>query len=512
LKPFHNFLKINVTITANYEIIITNNNLDIINLKPQKVTFIHLLFDESILQNMNDTCEFSILQTEPLNLPWRLKSILEIHKKFPQLKIYDYSKSNIKILNKYNITNCEYLAYNIKSDERNKLISFMNENKNNQIYDFGLIYNWKSLPLEKQHIINPPRRRNIVDFLKKNGLNVNIVAGYDDDRDIELSKCKFILNIHGQINDNPTPSPNECSNIFEHIRCDRLLESGYNILSETSYELDDEYIKKHNKNLTIINYDDFFDIDIINNILQNIKYSKNEVKYNTNKVETDYNMNLMLQYGKINNTDKVTHHEYHKYYDYILKQFYNSQGSIVEIGIGTGVSLPMWFNMFKNAHIYGIDKDIEDKKNEQYTILKADQSNIDDLNKLKPLLIDKNIFFINDDGSHIPEHQLLSFNTLFPILVEGGIYIIEDIETSYWSKGECYGYKTNYGYKHPKSIVEIFKETLDIMNREFIIEKTQLSNKILHYNYIDSVTFGRNCIIIKKGYNANREYRFKNFL
>ena len=100
----------------------------------------------------------------------------------------------------------------------------------------------------------------------------------------------------------------------------------------------------------------------------------------------------------------------------------------------------------------------------------------------------------------------------FQFLVEGGIYIIEDIETSYWVKGNCYGYKTEYGYKHGKSIIEIFKDSIDIMNREFVADKTQLSNQILHYNYIESVSFGRNCIIIKKKYNANREYRFKHFI
>lgn len=251
-----------------HTITISENKDEIMNLKPNKITIIHRLFDQSILENIHDNCEISILQTEPLNLPWRLHSILEIHKKYPKLKIYDYSKSNIKILNKYNITNCEYLSYNIRSDERNKLIHFRNENKYNQIYDFGLIYNWKNLPLEKQHIINPPRRSNVVDFLKKNGFKVNIVAGYNEDRDIELSKCKFVLNIHGQINENQNPSPEECSNIFEHIRCDRLLEAGYNILSETSYELDDDYIKKYNKHLQIINYKDFFDMDTINTIVK----------------------------------------------------------------------------------------------------------------------------------------------------------------------------------------------------------------------------------------------------
>ena len=238
----------------------------------------------------------------------------------------------------------------------------------------------------------------------------------------------------------------------------------------------------------------------------------NEIIYNKNKIESDYGTNnSMLLYGQLSNTDKVTHHEYHKYYEPVLKPYYNLHGSIVEIGLGTGQSLPMWQNLFKHAHIYGVDKEYENSGNDRYTIYKGDQSNVNDLNDLRKSLTDKNVFFINDDGSHIPEHQLLTFNTLFPILKEGGIYIIEDIETSYWTKGECYNYKTRYGYKHPDSIVEIFKDASDIMNREFIVDKTNLSKKILHYDYIESVTFARNCIIIKKNYNANREYRFKKF-
>ena len=247
-------------------------------------------------------------------------------------------------------------------------------------------------------------------------------------------------------------------------------------------------------------------------LIINESNESNEIIYNKNKIESDYGTNnSMLQYGQLSNTDKVTHHEYHKYYEPVLKPYYNLHGSIVEIGLGTGQSLPMWQNLFKPAHIYGVDKEYENSGNDRYTIYKGDQSNVNDLNDLRKSLTDKNVFFINDDGSHIPEHQLLTFNTLFPILKEGGIYIIEDIETSYWTKGECYNYKTRYGYKHPDSIVEIFKDASDIMNREFIVDKTNLSKKILHYDYIESVTFARNCIIIKKNYNANREYRFKKF-
>jgi hypothetical protein len=237
-----------------------------------------------------------------------------------------------------------------------------------------------------------------------------------------------------------------------------------------------------------------------------------QIRYNNQTVtsECDGN-NLMLKYGQLYNTDKVTHHEYHKYYESVLKPYYNSHGSILEIGLGTGVSLPMWQNLFKNAHIYGVDRDYENDRNDRFTIYKGDQSNEEDLNRLANLLRDKNVFFINDDGSHIPEHQLLTFNTLFPMMVEGGIYIIEDIETSYWTKHNCYNYETRYGYKHPNSLIEIFKDAIDIVNREFINDKTCVPNKILHSEYIESVTFARNCIIIKKNYNVTRQYRYGSY-
>jgi hypothetical protein len=72
-----------------YEIIITDNADEIVKSSPSKLSFIHALFDETILPRIDANCEVSILQTEPLNLPWRLNAVLEIHNKHPSLKIYD---------------------------------------------------------------------------------------------------------------------------------------------------------------------------------------------------------------------------------------------------------------------------------------------------------------------------------------------------------------------------------------------------------------------------------------
>jgi beta-1,4-mannosyl-glycoprotein beta-1,4-N-acetylglucosaminyltransferase len=256
-----NEIEVEISNDVNY---INNMNLDklIILLTP----FGRGLLDKNILNQFNHI-SISFLQLEPLNLYSRLNEITNEFNSYPDLKkysIYDYSKSNIKILNNNGITKCKHLPYKCTPSELNLLRKCNSAVKE---YDFGFIYDWKlhnnglkSLP------IKPPRRNKIMEFLINNGFTVNLIAGYGEDRDTELGKCKIILNPHGQINENPTPSPSECSNIFEHIRCDRLLEAGFTIMSETSYDLCPEFVQKY-PNLKLIEYEDFFNLDVIRNIL-----------------------------------------------------------------------------------------------------------------------------------------------------------------------------------------------------------------------------------------------------
>jgi hypothetical protein len=63
-----------------------------------------------------------------------------------------------------------------------------------------------------------------------------------------------------------------------------------------------------------------------------------------------------------------------------------------------------------------------------------------------------------DDGSHVAEHQKASFETLFPLLKEGGLYVIEDTHTSYWT--ETY----NGGYGRAGTAVELSKSFIDDMH------------------------------------------------
>lgn len=231
--------------------------------------------------------------------------------------------------------------------------------------------------------------------------------------------------------------------------------------------------------------------------------------------------NDFKQIGMMAQTDKVTHHGYDRFYPQELQNFRFDEFAMLEIGIQFGESLTLWSQYFPNAFIYGIDINVE-HQDERSKIFKCDQSDIYQLMNVKQSIdTDLPIKFINDDGSHIPEHQILTFDYFFSeLLCDGGVYIIEDIETSYWKRSDCYGYPTNYGWLHPDSLIEQFKTLTDYINIEYLNdsdkqlleEKTSFLSKQTK-EAISSIRFVQNCIVIQKKnkedyiYN-NRKYRF----
>ena len=116
---------------------------------------------------------------------------------------------------------------------------------------------------------------------------------------------------------------------------------------------------------------------------------------------------------------------------------------------------------------------------------------------------------IIDDGSHAPQHQLVSFVQLFPTLADGGLYMIEDVETSYWDRkggAELFGYKIEAGIGTRGSAVESFKQLPDVLNRQFLGDSSYSVFGAQHKQQVDhriaSVAFSRNCIIVTKKVSA----------
>jgi hypothetical protein len=217
----------------------------------------------------------------------------------------------------------------------------------------------------------------------------------------------------------------------------------------------------------------------------------------------------MRTLGYKHQTDKITYHGYDRFYVSALQQWKNSNVpfEMLEIGIGDGCSARMWLEYFPNVKLTGFDRYQAPPSVTtlpRFTFLKGDLTNLSDLKRIK-----SQYDVIIDDASHHPDHQLLLFNSLFVSnLNEGGLWIIEDINTSYWRNKALFGYEIRCGFGHPKSIVEIFKQCVDDVNRDFLDSKSQTTRerqqKVNPWvnegarTWIASIQFVHNAILIRK--------------
>lgn len=138
---------------------------------------------------------------------------------------------------------------------------------------------------------------------------------------------------------------------------------------------------------------------------------------------------LLNDIGLKHGSDKATFHKYLDFYEKHLpgREF---SGRLLEIGVMDGCSMRMWREYYPNAEIVGIDTGLQwDLKIDGVTLLELDGT---DPKALKPLgMFD----IIIDDGSHYTADQQKSFEHLFySQLNPGGLYILEDLHTSYRKK------------------------------------------------------------------------------
>lgn len=231
---------------------------------------------------------------------------------------------------------------------------------------------------------------------------------------------------------------------------------------------------------------------------------------------------LVKAAGICSKTDKVLHHGYERFYPDFLSE-YDTKAAILEIGYGSGQSVQFWKSLYPESYLYLLDRDVE-LEGEGYRVMRCDQSSSTDLGSIVERLKDVKFNLVIDDGSHIPEHQLGAFNAFFKALLGGGgIYIIEDIETSYWRRGGCYGYPTRYGLDSPRSLVRLFSGLVHWVNREFLDprEKETLCRQLMEAGFdpgamdaVASISFAHNCIRVMKASGgdavfADRCYRLR---
>lgn len=176
---------------------------------------------------------------------------------------------------------------------------------------------------------------------------------------------------------------------------------------------------------------------------------------------------------------------YFEIYDRHFKKYRNKQIVVVEIGVSHGGSLQMWKHFFgKKAIIYGIDLNPQCKnfEEDQIKVLIGSQSDKNFLKEVKAKI--PIIDVLIDDGGHTMEQQIITFEELFETVSTGGIYLCEDLHTSYW---EEYG----GGYKNPSSYLEYSKNFIDYINayhfRNSSLPLNKYTTSMFSLHYYDSV-------------------------
>jgi predicted O-methyltransferase YrrM len=144
--------------------------------------------------------------------------------------------------------------------------------------------------------------------------------------------------------------------------------------------------------------------------------------------------------GLAHGTDKSSAcHGFLRVYETALLPLAATICNVLEIGVYDGSSLRMWSEYFPNAKITGLDVDPRclDHSRGAIRVRLCDQS---DVSQLLRVATDLGPFdLVVDDGSHIWSHQILTLETLLPFVSPGGIYILEDIDTSFGHHRETYG-------------------------------------------------------------------------
>lgn len=146
--------------------------------------------------------------------------------------------------------------------------------------------------------------------------------------------------------------------------------------------------------------------------------------------EYQYLNDLALQAG----ADKSSvYHNYTEAYSVYFAPLKDTPVKFLEIGIYKGASVKLWENYFKKGELHFIDITLGNveyfSKTAQYHLVNQESPR-----ELEAFVqkVGGDFDIIIDDGGHTMQQQITSFKSLFPHVKSGGVYVIEDLHTSYW--------------------------------------------------------------------------------
>jgi hypothetical protein len=131
--------------------------------------------------------------------------------------------------------------------------------------------------------------------------------------------------------------------------------------------------------------------------------------------------------------DKWVH--YFPIYHRHLDRFRGKPVRLLEIGVYRGGGLDMWSRYLgPDAKLVGLDIDEAAVRavRGRFPVVLGDQADPDVLLRINEQYGPFDV--VIDDGGHTMRQQIVTAETLFPLLNDGGVFLVEDTHTSYWSE------------------------------------------------------------------------------
>lgn len=182
---------------------------------------------------------------------------------------------------------------------------------------------------------------------------------------------------------------------------------------------------------------------------------------------------------------------YFEIYDRHFSRFRGRAPVIMEIGVSQGGSLQMWRDYFgEKARIIGVDYSPKcaELREEGFEIFIGDQASRDLWKKIRDEVPKLDILI--DDGGHRMDQQIVTLEEMFHHIKDDGVYLCEDVHTSYRPKW-------GGGYRHPDSYIEYIKNYIDTLNAWHSTEPDKLAVTPLT-RAMNSIHFYDSIVIIEK--------------
>jgi hypothetical protein len=174
---------------------------------------------------------------------------------------------------------------------------------------------------------------------------------------------------------------------------------------------------------------------------------------------------------------------YFPVYERVLAPFRDAELSMLEIGVQNGGSLEVWSEFFPNAKVIvgcDVDQRCQQLRYEDPRIKLVIADVTSQAAEAQILGHSPTFDVVIDDGSHLSGHILHSFITFFPRLKPGGLFIVEDTHSLYFTS-------FGGGILTRNSTQEFFKLLADLVNLEHW--ETEVRPETLFSTFLSPVHF-----------------------